>query len=450
VSARAPFRYEGYHIDPARGLLSCRYSLGGWRFEEKVSFDPAGQWNSPDVREAARLVFLLTGVSYYKTAAPPLIDLGETAVTDTERQFLREFYLDGLGEYSYRNGLDLSGLKIEGPSRQEPAHTDFRSAAGTERRARPLVPFGGGIDSIVTVELVRRHADPALFIVNRPGDRFDAIERPAAATGLPVIRAEREIDSQLLRSQELGFLNGHVPVTGMLSAIAVMAAVLNGRDAVVMSNEWSASVPTLEVDGRPINHQYSKSASFESGFRRVLAGAFGGRISYFSALRPYTELWVAQRFARLTGYHDSFHSCNRAFYADRSLRLDHWCGRCDKCCFIDLILAPFLSAADLGKIFDGREPLADPDPSESLGERFRTLLGTSPDSKPFECVGDTGECRAAVLLAAQRPDRAGTRLLQQLASEVSTLADVPAAAELLRPLGNHFIPDVYAPDDLLV
>ena len=123
----------------------------------------------------------------------------------------------------------------------------------------------------MTVEQVRRRADVALFVVSRPADRFDAIEQPAAVTGLPVVRAEREIDPQLLRSAELGFLNGHVPVTGILSAIAVLAAVLEDRDAVVMSNEWSASVPTLEFDGRPVNHQFSKSEEFEAAFRGVLA-----------------------------------------------------------------------------------------------------------------------------------------------------------------------------------
>jgi len=52
------------------------------------------------------------------------------------------------------------------------------------------VPFGGGIDSIVTVEEIRQRADDiALFVVSRPGDRFAAIERPAAVSGLPVIRA---------------------------------------------------------------------------------------------------------------------------------------------------------------------------------------------------------------------------------------------------------------------
>jgi hypothetical protein len=308
-----------------------------------------------------------------------------------------------------------------------------------------LIPFGGGIDSIVTVEMMRRRADAALFVMSRPGDRFGAIERPAEVTGLPIVRAGREIDPQLLRSAELGFLNGHVPVTGILSAIAVMAALLDGRDSVVMSNEWSASVATLEAGGRAINHQYSKSTQFETGFRQVLAGALGGRLTYFSALRPFTELWVARRFAGLTQYHSTFRSCNRAFHIDPALRLDHWCGRCDKCCFIDLILAPFLPAGDLRQIFGGTEPLADP----SLAERFRALLGTSAQSKPFECVGEVGECRAAAVLAARRPDRAGSALLHSLTAQFPP-PDPPTIEALLHPVGGHWIPDAYATDDLLV
>ena len=212
-------------------------------------------------------MFLLAGISYYKTAAPPVIDFGETALTEAELAFLREFYLQGLGEFAYRNALDLTSLRLE--ARRAPARAPAPGQVATQRRA--LVPFGGGIDSIVTVERVRRLADVALFVVSRPADRFDAIEQPAAVTGLPVVRAEREIDPQLLRSAELGFLNGHVPVTGILSAIAVLAAVLEDRDAVVMSNEWSASIPTLEYAGRPVNHQFSKSEQFEAAFRDVLA-----------------------------------------------------------------------------------------------------------------------------------------------------------------------------------
>ena len=77
------------------------------------------------------------------------------------------------------------------------------------------------------------------------------------------------------------------------------------------------------------------------------------------------------------------------------------------------------------------------------------LLGTSAASKPFECVGEVGECRAAAVLAAGRPDRAGTALLQALAAEFPP-PDQPTIEALLRPVGEHWIPDAYAADDLLV
>ena len=448
------FRYQSFAVDAERGVLSCRYELDGREFTERVTLAPGPRWHTEAARAAARLVFLLAGVSYYKTAAPPVVDFGETALTDAEHGFLREFYLQGLGEFAYRNALDLTSLCfLEGripPDPPDPGgtHPPRPSLGGVSpprtlpRRA--LVPFGGGIDSIVTVEQVRGLADAALFVVSRPADRFDAIEQPAAVTGLEVVRAEREIDPQLLRSAEFGFLNGHVPVTGILSAIAVLAAVLEDRDAVVMSNEWSASIPTLEYAGRPVNHQFSKSEQFEAAFRDVLAHGPVPLPGYFSWLRDRTELWVGQEFAALEPYHDSFRSCNKAFYTERARRLDHWCGQCDKCCFIDLILAPFLPAEALRRIFAVTgEPLDDP----GLAGKFRSLLGAG--AKPFECVGEVTECRAAVLLAARRDDRGrgtGTGLLQELAAEVAGWPDAPSdadAAAMLRPVGRNFIPAGY-------
>jgi hypothetical protein len=406
-------------------------------------------------------------------------------------EWLRAFYVDGLGEFAYRNGLDLSGLELRarapagvarsrgasacgaltavpspagaGPSGEGPGVSgegpgpsgegagasvapEGASGGRASEPLRPLVPFGGGIDSIVTTELVRRQAgdaNTALFVVSKAGDRFAAIEAPAAATGLPILRAERELDPRILRSRQLGFLNGHVPVTGMISAIAVLAAVLHGRDAVVMSNEASASTGNIVVDGRVVNHQWSKGIAFETSFRHALS-RHAVPVDYFSLLRSASELWVAQRFASFSQYHGVFRSCNRAFYVDPALRLDHWCGECDKCCFVDLVLAPFMDRAELAAVFGGREPLAN----EALADRFRTLLATSPSPKPFDCVGDTPECRSALRLAAARADRRHDALVQRLVGE---LPDEPSAVvDLLRPSGPHFVPDAYAPGDLLV
>jgi hypothetical protein len=445
------FEYLGFDLEPEHNRVVCRYRLhgldgpdgadGSREFREVVSFPGGGDWSQPAVLEAARLLFLLTGVSYYKVGAPAVIDCPATPLTATELRFLREFYLEGLGEFGYRNGLDLTDLRIEAPTLARRGPVGYHPGEG-----RPLVPFGGGVDSIVAVELIRsRAADAALFVVNRPGDRFDAIEEPARVTGLPVVRAERSIDEQVLRSRELGFLNGHVPVTGIISAIAVLAAVLAGRDAVVLSNEWSASSATLEVGDRSINHQYSKSEAFEASFREVIAESLGDRPDYFSLLRPFSEVWIAERFAELPQYFDHFRSCNRAFQIDRARRLDHWCAVCEKCCFIDLVLAPFVAEPVLQRVFRGVEPLAN----EELTETFRRLLALTPDAKPWECVGDEAESRVAARLAAERDDRRGNPVLAGLVKEAAHFHD-PAAAQLLRPIGRHFVPERYAPDLLLV
>jgi hypothetical protein len=438
------FCYDGYTIDPTRGEVHCAYSTGGYSFTERYVFGPEGDWSEPAVEAAVRILFLMAGVSYYKTRAAHVIDLGPTTTTAEERSFLRHYFVHGLGEFAFRNALELGDVSLVGLEKTEPLVPTYAPSA-----LRPLIPFGGGIDSIVTVSALRQGAsDPALCVVHPPDDRFAAIEEAVAVTGLPVVRVAREIDPLLRRSEKLGFLNGHVPITAVITAASLVAAVLNRRDAVVLSNEWSASAPTLVQDGRPINHQWSKGAEFEEGFAHMVGASLGPQISVFSYLRSRSELWVARQFAQLKEYHGVFRSCNRAFHQNPADRLGQWCGTCDKCCFIDLILSPFMEAEDLRRIFGGREPLDD----AQLEGRFVTLLGLAPEIRPFECVGDVGECRAAVELAASRPDRQGEVLLQSLraAVEATPNSGFPGATELLSPIGSHWIPDRYAPPDLLV
>src|SRR5918998_2981800 len=151
------FRYEGYEVDPGAHRLTCRYSLDGREFSERITFDAGAdaRWDDPAVDQAARWVFLLAGVSYYKTGAPPVIELSETPLRTGERAFLHDVYRDGLGEFAYRNGLDLSDLRIEAPTLVDDGGATTSAAAAADPAAgratagpgkRPLVPFGGGID----------------------------------------------------------------------------------------------------------------------------------------------------------------------------------------------------------------------------------------------------------------------------------------------------------------
>ncbi len=438
----ARFRYGDVAVDEAAGVVQCHYLLDDQAFVETVLLGPGRTWTAA-AHEAARLVHLLAGVSYFKAGAPRVIDLGNNVLRPGEEQFLRAFYIHGLGEFSYTNGISLDALEFTGGHEPDAREPGARGGASLDT-SRVLIPFGGGIDSLVTVDsLARQFDDISLFIANRANDRFQAIERSAAATSLPVLRAEREIDKRILNpGSPDSYFNGHVPITGILSAIAVLVAILDGRGMVVMSNEWSASRGNIIFDGRPINHQFSKSEAFETSFRSVLAAAFGPELEYFSFLRPFSELWVAERFSRLPQFHAVVHSCNRAFSLDAEKRLETWCGRCDKCCFIDLILAPFMERVQLDTLFHGNEPLSDP----SLLPSFRDLLGIGEGTKPFECVGDVDECRTALTLASEREDRSGNLLIQRLLADLgdSSLAAREDAGRLLSVLGPHHIPDAIA------
>src|SRR6266566_3496568 len=134
------FRYRDYAVDADRGVLSCRYELDGREFTERVTLPPGEQWHTGQARAAARLVFLLSGVSYYKTAAPPVIDVGATALTGAEATFLREFYLQGLAEFAYRNDLDLSGVSLGGV---DPPQTPPAPGGEPFPPAPPRPPTGG-------------------------------------------------------------------------------------------------------------------------------------------------------------------------------------------------------------------------------------------------------------------------------------------------------------------
>src|SRR5438045_3645588 len=137
------FRYREYAVDADRGVLTCRYELDGREFTERVTLSPGERWHTEQARAAARLVFLLSGVSYYKTAAPPVIDFGTTALTQAEEAFLREFYLQGLAEFAYRNDLDLSSVSLGGDDPPTPPPALERAAAPPQP-PRPCLLLGRG------------------------------------------------------------------------------------------------------------------------------------------------------------------------------------------------------------------------------------------------------------------------------------------------------------------
>ena len=59
--------------------------------------------------------------------------------------------------------------------------------------------------------------------------------------------------------------------------------------------------------------------------------------------------------------------------------------------------------------------------------------------KPFECVGEVGESRAAMAALVSSEDWCDHAVVTALAAEIEKVT-VPALAGLLAPSGNHSIP----------
>jgi hypothetical protein len=430
------FVFESYRYDSADGSLSLRYRfLDGPRFEERLVFDFASRRLSADAEMALdrifRLVFLLSGVSYYKAFVPETLRCEAFPIDRDTAHFLGNFYEQGLAEFAWRNRISLQGrCRVLFDPADPPAPTAI------DLPRRTCVPVGGGKDSIVTLECLKSAGeDLVLFSL---GDA-EPIAACIAASELPSIRVRRRLDPGLLTLNEQGGLNGHVPITGILSAVVLACAVLAGFDTIAMSNEHSASAPNLTIGGVGINHQYSKSLEFERDFADYIARHITPSIAYFSLLRPLPEIEIARRFARYTPYFGIFRSCNTAFRQSPAERGHHWCCNCPKCRFVFLALAPSLPKRELIAIF-GRDMLDD----EAQTDGFAELCGLRA-YKPFECVGEIAESAAVMTYLGNDPDWRDAAVVRRLYADFPALrkCDPSEFRFLLGARHPHRAPDTF-------
>jgi UDP-N-acetyl-alpha-D-muramoyl-L-alanyl-L-glutamate epimerase len=418
----------------ANGVAELVYAFDqGEELIERVSFPAAAA--VPAERKhafeaALKLLHLFAGVSYYKAGIPPKIELAEGPLDNATADLLEALYLHGLAEFAYRNGLDLRG-RIAFPRSGEAAGKV--EAATLHLPKRTLVPIGGGKDSLVAVEAIKQTGGEAtaVWVGNSP-----LIAACAERTGLSTLNIQRELAPGLFELNRLGAWNGHIPVTAVNSAILAVAAILYGYDSIAFANERSASAATLEYEGQQVNHQWSKGYAFEQMFSDWLHTHVAADLDYCSLLRPYSELAITRAFAKLTPYFDVFSSCNRNFKILGPKPADRWCGQCPKCHFVFLALAPFLPKPRLLGIF-GRNLLDD----EAQAAGFDALLEYH-DHKPFECVGEGAEARAAMYALSQRPEWQEDVLIARFRSEILPQLDVAELAlePWLEASSEHRVP----------
>lgn len=432
------FEFTSYRFEPEQKKIFFNY---------KVSFSPADfvlfteTITLPKVPDLSNIpedlckkvlqdLHLALGISYYKLYFSKKIR-ASYSLTGEEAGFWNSFYIKGLGEFLYRNKLNPSIFPGFSADKKKKAK-NYR----LERNSRFLVGVSGGKDSVVAVELLKEYgADFSTFyvetqkpsplvdnILKKMDDRSFSVESGSKSfyveNDAKSFKIRRHLDEKLF-DEAVGYYSGHIPISGIYAFLGILSGIFYGYSSFVVANEFSSNFGNAKYKGRTINHQWSKSSEFENLFQNYVEKNISPDLAYFSLLRPFYEIRIAEMFVKMKKYLYDFSSCNNNFKANPNAKPGGskesplWCGHCAKCVFVFLILSPFLSKDELLKIF-GRNLFLD----VGLLITVRDILGFGR-TKPFDCVGTYAEARAAFYMSKDkfREDLAGEIFLPKIDPE---------------------------------
>lgn len=412
-----------------------------FRLSDEIQFRPHARisWNDRLFRkynelsasDIDNLVFhigMMELISYWKAACPPLVQIKSADLTASQVSFWKKLYFNGLGEFFYTNSIPADENTFMD---LVPAGTADYPAFSAELPEKAIVPVGGGKDSSVTAGLMQKGAIDWVPMVINPREATRQVIQAAGSSDNETVIINRQIDPLLLELNRAGYLNGHTPFSALLAFYSLLAAYLTGRSDIILSNESSASEPT--IPGTTINHQYSKSFEFEYDFRNYCRQFISPGFNYFSLLRPLTELQIAGFFSRMPHFFGHFKSCNAGS------KTDTWCGKCPKCLFTYIILSPYIDPDRLIRLF-GRNLFDDPELQGILDE----LTGNA-ETKPFECIGTIEEVNLALTSLIERyQGQPLPFLLEYYASgNRKSLRPAPLPRLKVPQQTDHFVPAKY-------
>lgn len=402
------FEYQGfdYSISKATIDIQFHFATGIYEFHPKMKMDfgkyAIGKLQEREIRGIVFQIGMIELISYWKCTCSPTLLIRPYRLGEEMQNWWKKLYFNGLGEFFYQNKIQAT----------QDDFMCFSFAEGSQdascliyphinENRRVIVPIGGGKDSVVTLEALRKERQVIPFIINPRGATLDC----ARIAGFPeredIVVLHREISPQLLERNKQGFLNGHTPFSAMLSFYTLLVSYGTDTRDVALSNESSANEPT--IPGTKINHQYSKTLEYEEDFRYYVKTFLNDSNHYYSHLRPYSELQIAEMFAKHPQYFPVFKSCNAGSKENK------WCCNCSKCLFAYIILSPFIDDKTMISIF-GEDLLDKPE----MQQYFDELRGVAPN-KPFECVGTIDEVNKALEMI--RESRKNKFLISKLANQ---------------------------------
>lgn len=382
------FSFESYDFDESSGVASFHYAFDdGQRFVETISFERAEKYDRKTLDAALRLAFLVIGTSYIKTFPSATISIG--GLDEWQASFLNSVYQEGLSQFAFENHItrdDLPHFAGDGE----------RLSARRYKGNGVLSLQSGGKDSLLIASLLAGNDMPFTpWYVSSSSYHPKILDD----LGSSLVVTRRAIDSAALKAAaQKGGKNGHVPITYIIQSLALIQAVLLGKNQVLVAIAHEGEEPHATIGDLSVTHQWSKMWESEKLFAEYVRRYISSDISVGSPLRKYSELRVAELFVQQAWekYGRRFSSCNVANYRQAADNSElHWCGECSKCANSFLLFAPFVESQELMSLFAGQNLFTKP----SLTETFKGLLSIDGVMRPFECIGETEELRLAYHLA---------------------------------------------------
>ena len=386
------FEFVGYENNLNRAELVFKYKVTipeeTFEFKEKLILPNMDLERVPGelLNRILNCLLLVLGVSYWKLYCPQNIKLG-IPLTKKQAEFWNSLYINGLGEFFYRNKIDFREFNLFS------SNTESVEPIELKRKDRSLLGVGGGKDSIVSAELLKKNNEE--FSAFTLGEH-EIQEKIVSLLGVPKISVKRIVDPLLFElNKREDTYNGHIPISAIYHFVGILLGALYDFKYVVFSNEKSANYGNVEYLGKQVNHQWSKSYEFEKMLQDYVSSWITPDIIPFSLLRSMNEIKIVEVFSHYPKYFSVFSSCNNNFKITEKQE-GLWCGECAKCAFVFSLLSAFIPREKLIGIF-GRNLYE----SSALISTYEELLGMR-DTKPFDCVGTPEEVRLAFLLAYKK------------------------------------------------
>ncbi|MDP7454602.1 MAG: hypothetical protein QF809_03650 [Candidatus Peribacteraceae bacterium] len=431
------FVFDSFAFDQDEAYLEFRYSLDGEiPFLESLSLPGGMEFQQTPLALIDRSLFalhMIAGTSYYKSYCPKQMEIRSGLITNKHADFWNKVYENGLMEFFYKNKLNPEGV-INFPTTTENDYLEPLERPFTPGKV--LVPIGGGKDSIVTIEILRKAGFDITLMRLGSHPLIDAL---VEELNLPCLTVDRSLSEKLFELNNLGAMNGHVPITAYISFLNVFMALIYGFESIVMSNERSADEGNLQQWGRNVNHQWSKSWQCEQLLSAYIEHFITPDIKYFSLLRHLSELGIVRYFSKLPQYFSKVTSCNKNWKILQERSESRWCCECSKCASTFALFAAYIPKDQMVEMF-GQNIFED----HTQGILYRQILGLA-GNKPFECVGTIDEMRAAFMLAHERGDFDDTPVMQMFLKEVLPQIKDPDKLKKkeISPASEHGIPEEF-------